>query len=65
MKYIDEYRDEQIARSLAREIAACSSRNWVLVEICGGQTHTIMPMVWMNSCRRASNWFTGPAAQFA
>src|SRR5262249_36605164 len=29
-------------RSLAREIAACTSRNWVLMEICGGQTHTIM-----------------------
>jgi hydrogenase expression/formation protein HypD len=42
MKYIDEYRNERIARNLAREIAACSSRNWVLMEICGGQTHTIM-----------------------
>jgi hydrogenase expression/formation protein HypD len=42
MKYIDEYRDERIAKSLAREIAACTSRHWVLMEICGGQTHTIM-----------------------
>lgn len=42
MKYIDEYRDERIARALAAEIAQCVTRKWVLMEICGGQTHTIM-----------------------
>jgi len=42
MKYIDEYRDGQIASALASEIAACCTRPWVLMEICGGQTHTIM-----------------------
>jgi hydrogenase expression/formation protein HypD len=42
MKYIDEYRDRRIARALAAEIAARTARPWVLMEICGGQTHTIM-----------------------
>jgi hydrogenase expression/formation protein HypD len=42
MKYIDEYRDGQIARVLAAEIALSCTRPWVLMEICGGQTHTIM-----------------------
>ncbi len=42
MKYIDEYRDGRIARALASEIAQCCTRPWVLMEICGGQTHTIM-----------------------
>jgi len=42
MKYIDEYRDERIARALAREIAERATQDWVLMEICGGQTHTIM-----------------------
>jgi hydrogenase expression/formation protein HypD len=42
MKYIDEYRDERIARALAKEIAERTTRHWVLMEICGGQTHTIM-----------------------
>ena len=42
MKYIDEYRDGRIARALAGEIAQCCTRPWVLMEICGGQTHTIM-----------------------
>jgi hydrogenase expression/formation protein HypD len=42
MKYIDEYRDERIARALAKEIAECITKPCVLMEICGGQTHTIM-----------------------
>lgn len=42
MKYLDEYRDERIARALAAEIAQRVTRPWVLMEICGGQTHTIM-----------------------
>ena len=42
MKYLDEYRDGRIARALATEIAQACTRPWVLMEICGGQTHTIM-----------------------
>jgi hydrogenase expression/formation protein HypD len=42
MKYIDEYRDERLARRLCGDIARRLTRQWVLMEICGGQTHTIM-----------------------
>lgn len=42
MKYIDEYRNERIARSLSERIARTATRPWNLMEICGGQTHTIM-----------------------
>jgi hydrogenase expression/formation protein HypD len=42
MKYLDEYRDHRIARALADEIAQATTQPWVLMEICGGQTHTIM-----------------------
>jgi hydrogenase expression/formation protein HypD len=42
MKYMDEYRDGRIARALASQIAEACTRPWVLMEICGGQTHTIM-----------------------
>ncbi len=42
MKYLDEYRDGRIARALAAEIASVTTKPWVLMEICGGQTHTIM-----------------------
>ncbi len=42
MKYIDEYRDERLAHTLAADIVRRVTRPWVLMEICGGQTHTIM-----------------------
>lgn len=42
MKYLDEYRDGRIARALAAEIRKRSTRPWALMEICGGQTHTLM-----------------------
>ncbi len=42
MKFIDEYRDAGIARRLLAEIARTVRGQWVLMEICGGQTHTIM-----------------------
>lgn len=42
MKYIDEYRDARLVRALASEIRARVTRGWVLMEVCGGQTHTIM-----------------------
>ncbi len=42
MRYIDEYRDAKVALGLARRIASRATRPWVLMEICGGQTHTIM-----------------------
>jgi len=42
LRYIDEYRDAKVALGLARRIASRATRPWVLMEICGGQTHTIM-----------------------
>jgi len=42
MKYLDEYRDASLARPLIAGIAKRVTRPWVLMEICGGQTHTLM-----------------------
>jgi hydrogenase expression/formation protein HypD len=42
MKYIDEYRDAWLAKALVAEIERQTTRPWVMMEICGGQTHTIM-----------------------
>ena len=42
MKYVDEYRDgESIHRYVAR-IREITTRPWTLMEICGGQTHSIV-----------------------
>jgi hydrogenase expression/formation protein HypD len=42
VKYIDEYRDGDAARALAEAIARTVTRPWTLMEVCGGQTHTIV-----------------------
>jgi hydrogenase expression/formation protein HypD len=42
MRFIDEYRDPQIAHALADKVGRITTRPWVLMEICGGQTHTLM-----------------------
>ncbi len=42
MKYIDEYRDPELAASLVREIRKTASKPWVIMEVCGGQTHSIV-----------------------
>ena len=42
MKYIDEYRDAKMAEEYAQAIAAVTTKPWTLMEVCGGQTHTIV-----------------------
>ncbi len=42
MKFVDEYRDGELARKLADELAALTTRPWALMEVCGGQTHAIV-----------------------
>jgi hydrogenase expression/formation protein HypD len=42
MKFVDEYRDPEAAQRIAREIAGLATRPWTIMEICGGQTHTIV-----------------------
>ncbi|HLP77561.1 MAG TPA: hydrogenase formation protein HypD, partial [Candidatus Paceibacterota bacterium] len=42
MKYLDEYRDGDLARKLAAEIHRITTRPWTIMEVCGGQTHAIV-----------------------
>jgi hydrogenase expression/formation protein HypD len=42
MRFLTEYRDGQLAQGLVREIRQQVTRPWVLMEICGGQTHAIV-----------------------
>ena len=42
MKYLDEYRDGRIAAGLVEEIRRTVTRHWVVMEVCGGQTHSIV-----------------------
>jgi hydrogenase expression/formation protein HypD len=42
MKYLDEYRNEGLAQKVVSEIRRVVTKPWVLMEVCGGQTHTIV-----------------------
>lgn len=42
MKYLDEYRDNRIARKIVAEIRRTVTRPCTLMEVCGGQTHSIV-----------------------
>ena len=42
MKYIDEYRDAEAVHRFARAIERITTREWAIMEICGGQTHAIV-----------------------
>jgi hydrogenase expression/formation protein HypD len=42
VKFLDEYRDGQSAVTLARAIAKATTRPWTIMEVCGGQTHSIV-----------------------
>jgi hydrogenase expression/formation protein HypD len=42
MKFLDEYRDRESCRRLADVIGALVTRPWTIMEVCGGQTHSIV-----------------------
>jgi hydrogenase expression/formation protein HypD len=42
VKYVDEYRDPERVRQLAGAIRRKVTRPWTIMEVCGGQTHTIV-----------------------
>ncbi len=42
MKFLSEYRDQKAAEQLSQQIWKKVTRPWTIMEICGGQTHTIV-----------------------
>jgi hydrogenase expression/formation protein HypD len=42
MKFVDEYRGGEAVAKLSAAVRAAATRPWTLMEICGGQTHTIV-----------------------
>jgi len=42
MKFLDEYRDYASVQRMAQAIRRTTTRPWTLMEVCGGQTHTIV-----------------------
>jgi len=42
VKYLDEFSDPELARKLVDQIHAVTTRPWAMMEVCGGQTHSII-----------------------
>lgn len=42
MKYLSEFRDEEIVRTLLGKIRKCVTKPWNIMEVCGGQTHGLV-----------------------
>jgi hydrogenase expression/formation protein HypD len=42
VKYLDEFRNPEIAEHLFAEIRRITTRPWAIMEVCGGQTHSII-----------------------
>jgi hydrogenase expression/formation protein HypD len=42
MKFIDEYRDAKAVQSYAQALQRLTTKPWTIMEVCGGQTHSIV-----------------------
>lgn len=42
MRYLDEFRDPGLSQKLLNELHAITTRHWAIMEVCGGQTHSII-----------------------
>ena len=42
MKYLDEFSDPELAGKLLEQIRAATTQRWAIMEVCGGQTHSII-----------------------
>ncbi|MGB3776820.1 MAG: hydrogenase formation protein HypD [Tunicatimonas sp.] len=42
MKFLSEYRDPELARSYLTEIKKTVTQPWTIMEVCGGQTHSLV-----------------------
>jgi hydrogenase expression/formation protein HypD len=67
VKYIDEFRDGQLAKNLALSIAAevRAGRSYSFMEFCGGHTHAISRYGLTDLLPPSCAWSTAPAARSA
>jgi hydrogenase expression/formation protein HypD len=60
MKYIDEFRNPKIAHRVVEEITRRVTRPWTMMEICGGQTHTLVRYGFEEMLPKQINLVHGP-----
>ena len=42
MKFLSEYRDPVLAKQILEEISRTVTKPWKIMEVCGGQTHSLV-----------------------
>lgn len=42
MKYVDEFRQPKLVKQLSKALHRITKKNWTVMEVCGGQTHSIV-----------------------
>ena len=60
MKYLSEFRDPEIARQYLDEIKKTVTRPWTIMEVCGGQTHSLVKNGILNLVPDEINMVHGP-----
>jgi hydrogenase expression/formation protein HypD len=60
MKYINEYRDEELAQSYLKKIKDIVTRHWNIMEVCGGQTHSLVKNGILDLLPNEVNMIHGP-----
>ncbi|MCB0686738.1 MAG: hydrogenase formation protein HypD, partial [Saprospiraceae bacterium] len=60
MKYLSEYRDAALSKQYLAEIAKTVTRPWTIMEVCGGQTHSLVKNGLLNLLPDEINMVHGP-----
>lgn len=60
MKFLTEYRDPEVAQRYLQEIRKTVTRPWTIMEVCGGQTHSLVKNGILNMLPKEINMVHGP-----
>ena len=60
MKYLSEYRDPEVAQRYLEEIKKTVTQPWTIMEVCGGQTHSLVKNGILNMLPKEVNMVHGP-----
>ncbi len=60
MKFLSEYRDPKLAQRYLEEIKKTVARPWTIMEVCGGQTHSLVKNGVLNMLPQEINMVHGP-----
>ncbi len=60
MKFLTEYRDPELAQRYLEEIKRTVTRPWTIMEVCGGQTHSLVKNGILNMLPKEINMVHGP-----